>query len=326
MPRHRWEPIARPPRELVRPVGVGEPGGPTRRQAGDSLAWRRTSRGFYVPAHVDGSLPEQRVIEQSVRLPHGGAVTGWAGCRLHGAAFFDGLDRDGETRQPVPLAVGPTGRNRPDDLVHLSYHPLPPAEVTSCHGIPAAAPHRSLVDHARMQTDPREVVVGIDMMAAARVLRPDELAAYAERLRSGERDLLRWACGLASEHSRSPNETRLRLVAELDAGLPPLWVNPVVHDREGCRLGEVDLLDVEAGMVIEFDGADHRDGGQHTRDVGKETALRRVGIEVARVTGADLRRPARVVDRLSEVRKRALFEPEAWRAWTARPRRSAVRT
>jgi hypothetical protein len=274
-----------------------------------------------VPAYVDGSVPEQRILEQSVRLSAGGAVTGWAGCRIHGAAFFDGVARDGETLLPVPLAIGPAGKVRGDDAVLLSYHPL--EEPLERHGVPTAPPPRCVVDHARVQHDPREVIVALDMMAAARLLWVDELAAYAEGLRAGERDLVRWACGLASQHSRSPNETRLRLLAELDAGLPRLWVNPVVHDRNGHRIGEVDLLDVEAGMVIEYDGADHRSAGQHSYDVGKETALRRVGLEVARVTGPDLRRPGRVVRRLQEVRGRARFEAEAWRAWTATPRHPA---
>jgi hypothetical protein len=46
-----------------------------------------------VPASVDGTLPEQRILEQSMRLRSGGAVTGWASCRMHGGAFFDGLRR-----------------------------------------------------------------------------------------------------------------------------------------------------------------------------------------------------------------------------------------
>ncbi len=48
---------------------------------------------------------------------------------------------------------------------------------------------------------------------------------------------------LASEHSRSPNETRLRLIVELDAGITALHVNCPVHDRDGRLLGIADLLD-----------------------------------------------------------------------------------
>ena len=273
-----------------------------------------------MPAYVDTTVPEQRILEQAARLPEGGVVTGWAGCRVLGAAFFDGLGRDGHTPLPVPLAVGPAGRIRGDDRVVLSYHTVPPEQVVTRYGIPTAVVSRCVVDHARLQRDPREVVVALDMVTAARVMRLEELAAYAEGLRAGEHRLIQWALELASEQARSPNETRLRLVAELDAGLPRLWVNPVVHDRSGWRLGEVDLLDVEAGLVIEYDGADHRTAGQHSYDVGKEAALRRVGLEVARVTGVDLRRTAMLVDRLLGARGRARFEPAASRGWVARPR------
>jgi hypothetical protein len=62
----------------------------------------------YVPASFDAELPEQRIVEQAVRL-RGGAVTGWAALRLAGAAYFDGLAGDGRTRKPVPLAVGRGG-------------------------------------------------------------------------------------------------------------------------------------------------------------------------------------------------------------------------
>ncbi|QWZ08552.1 hypothetical protein KRR39_01370 [Nocardioides panacis] len=77
------------------PDGVS---GPTR-GAARGRAWRRSSHGLYVPASADDDLPEQRIVEQAARLPPGGAVTGWAACRLHGAAFFDGLHTDGRTQR-----------------------------------------------------------------------------------------------------------------------------------------------------------------------------------------------------------------------------------
>lgn len=92
MPRHKWDPRCPPPRNLVMPVRLDPDGitGPTHSQS-RGRRWRRTSYGFYVPATVDGSVPEQRILEQSVRLPVEGVVTGWASCRLLGATFFDGV-------------------------------------------------------------------------------------------------------------------------------------------------------------------------------------------------------------------------------------------
>lgn len=319
MPRHRWDPVAPRPRGLVRPVRAGTPGGPSRGQVADKRYWRATSRGWHVPTYVDGSVPEQRILEQSVRLSVGGAVTGWAACRLHGAAFFDGLARDGETRLPIPLALGDRGRIRGDDRVVLTYHRLPDQERVTLQGIPTVIAERAVVDHLRLVGDPREVVVAIDMLAAAAVRSREQLAAYAAGLPRAERAVMEWAIGLASEHSRSPNESRLRLVVVLDAGLPGPLVNCPVHDRAGRLLGIADLLDEEAGLAVEYDGADHRTARRHTRDVAKEAAFRRVGLEVARVTGADLLDPGLVVDRVREARSRAAFAPPARREWEARP-------
>src|SRR3954447_802486 len=76
---------------------------------------------------------------------------------------------------------------------------------------------------------------------------------------------MRAALDLASEDSRSPNETRMRLVWVLDAGLPVPAVNQPVYDLDGRLLGVADLLDVAAGVVGEYDGEDHAThNGTHT--------------------------------------------------------------
>jgi hypothetical protein len=96
--------------------------GPTRGQA-QGTRYRRTGPGWYVPGAVPDDLPEQRILEQSVRLPAGGAVTGWAALRLHRASFFDGLAGDGRTRFPVPLAVGRGSKMRGGERIVLSREP-----------------------------------------------------------------------------------------------------------------------------------------------------------------------------------------------------------
>lgn len=76
---------------------------------------------------------------------------------------------------------------------------------------------------------------------------------------------------------------------------------------------------MEAGLVGEYDGADHRGAHRHSKDVGREDLLRRHGLEVFRVTGPDLRVPGRVRDRMLEARSRAKWLAEAERAWTTTP-------
>lgn len=317
MSKHIWDPVASHPGDLVRPVPIDPSGrnGPTKRQASIGHYWRRTSRGFYVPADTRSDLPEQRIMEQSVRLPTGGAVTGWAGCRLHGAQFFDGLGRDGLTLLPVPLALGLTGRIRRDDQVELTYDAIAVADRASRHGVPTLTAVRCVVDAMRHAPGIRDAVVAADMMAAARLVSLDQIRSYAATCWLGSRAIK--ALELASEYSRSPNETRLRLVWILDAGLPTPQVNCAIRDRNGTLLGVADLIDLEAGLVVEFDGADHRSARGQTRDITKDEALRRVGLEVVRVTGLQLMRPDQVAHRLRAARQCGLFQPRDDRAWFA---------
>jgi hypothetical protein len=321
-----WDPACRPVR-LVRPVRVDPAGicGPTRNQAAGPR-WRRTTPGFYVPTETATNLPEQRILEQAMRLPAGGVVTGWAGCRLFGANFFDGLGRDGHTRLPVPLALGPRGRERRHQDVRLLYERLLPGELTQRQGVPTTTILRSTFDAIRLADDEREAVVVIDMVAAARLLSIERLAAVTgthsgwTNIEQARRAVLR-----ASEHSRSPNETRLRLVWELDARLPAPLVNCPVRDRDSGRLlGIADLLDETAGLVIEFDGADHRGAHRHTKDVDREELLRRHQLEVCRVTGLALRDQARVAVRLRAAHARAGFQRPEERTWYAVPRAESL--
>ena len=78
-------------------------------------------------------------------LGDGGAVTGWAACRLHGANFFDGLLTDGFTKLPVPLCVGPLGVLRAKAGVTVSRERLQAREATTLFGIPCTEVRRALV-------------------------------------------------------------------------------------------------------------------------------------------------------------------------------------
>jgi hypothetical protein len=173
-------------------------------------------------------------------------------------------------------------------------------------------------DAMRTSDDLREAVVALDMMAAADLVSVRRLAAYVEG-RAGWRGvpLVRRALGLSSEDSRSPGETRTRLVWLLDARLPAPLVNRSVYDLGGRLLGIAALLDPHAGLVVEYDGADHRTAARHSADVAREDRLRRHGPEVVRVTGPDLAHPARPAARLLAARSRARWDPPGARAWTA---------
>jgi hypothetical protein len=318
--RHRWDPVCVAPR-LVRPVRIDPAGrtGPTRGQARGS-GWRQTTFGFYVPAWVDARVPEQRILEQSMRLPEGGAVTGWAACRMHGAAFFDGLARDGSTPLPVPLAVGPLGHLRKLAGSTVTRDRLLECEILERHGVRCTRPGRALFDAMRTATDVREATVHMDMMAAARLVSVCQMERYVATHPGWQGvEQVRAALRLASEDSRSPNETRMRLVWVLDAALPRPLVNRPVFDLSGRLLGYPDLFDPVAGVVGEYDGAEHRRAHRHSRDVAREDHFRRAGLEYFTVTGPDLADPLMVVDRMLATRARAKWAAGADRRWTLEP-------
>ncbi|MCW2762055.1 MAG: hypothetical protein JWR85_2256 [Marmoricola sp.] len=244
-------------------------------------------------------------------------LPGWAAGRLLGANFFDGLERDGVTRLPVPLNFGAHGNGRGDEQVRICFHGLETADQAPRYGIPAVTPARATYDAIRLVDDWRESVVAIDMMAAAELVSLRMVREYADRQR-GRDHRVAWALDLATEHSRSPNETRLRLLWLLDAKLPRPLVNCPVYDRTGRCLGIADLLEAEAGLVVEFDGTEHRRAGRQTADVQKEDRLRRVGLEVTRVTGMELSDRSAVVRRLHAARCRARLLSPAERLWVPR--------
>lgn len=319
---HRWSPQVERVPPLIAPVRIDPAGkrGPTRAEATSGRYWRRTTRGYYVPVDTRSDHPEQRILEQAARLPPGTAVTGWAGCRLFGANFFDGLAPDGRTRLPVTLALGPEHNLKRTSDTTLRFAKFPATEVAHRHGIPVLSRERCTWDAAReaaaRSTGLAEIVVVFDMIQAAEVTSGHRLREYADSHPVPRR--LKRALSLSTENSRSPNESRLRVMWEIDAGLPKPLINAPIFDSHGRLLGIADLLDRTSGLVVEFDGADHRGMRRHTADVAKDEALRQVGLEVTRVTGADLLRPDVVIRRLTQARERAVATPRRQATWRAR--------
>jgi hypothetical protein len=169
----------------------------------------------------------------------------------------------------------------------------------------------------RMAGDLREATVAMDMMAAAELTSVRRMSDYcAAHARWNGVPLVRAALELANENSRSPSETRMRLVWMLDAGLPMPEVNQPVYDLGGRLLGIADILDVEAGVVGEYDGEEHRNVRRHAHDVAREDILRRHGLEVFRVTGPDMSNRHLVVERMHAARARARWLSPEQRAWT----------
>jgi hypothetical protein len=316
-----WQPRCELPDDLVRPTRLDPTGvaGPTRGQAqGDR--WRRTSHGFYVPAHVDGSRPEQRILEQAVRVADRGAVTGWASLRWRGATYFDGTSGGGRERLAVPLLRRSGARAQREVCAAISRGQLAKSERELVQGIWCTTVQRGLFDRMRFQRSVREAVVDLDMAAAAGLISIKLFEQYVAMHPAWEGVVLvREALSLASERSRSPQEVRMRLVWVVDLGLDPPLVNRPVFDLRGNLLGIPDLLDPVAGVIGEYDGAAHKARDRHRKDVAREDRFRGVGLECFRVVGGDLQDRSLVAKRMTATRERAWWRPPEQRLWTTTP-------
>jgi 8-oxo-dGTP pyrophosphatase MutT (NUDIX family) len=87
-----------------------------------------------------------------------------------------------------------------------------------------------------------------------------------------------------AEPAESPMETRLRWLL-IEAGLPRPQVQSELRNAEGRFLGRADLDYPSARLIIEYDGANHRD--RLVEDNRRQNALLNAGFKLLRFTVAD---------------------------------------
>ena len=220
----------------------------------------------------------------------------------------------------MPLLPGGVGNLGRDPRASVSREQFAPYEREVVAGLRCSTVTRAVFDELRRRGRLRPAVIAIDMAVAAGLTCVTEVAAYVAKRNSWTGvPLARKAVALASDFSRSPQESRVRLVWVLDAGLPPPLCNRAVFDLDGNLLGYPDLLDPVAGVIGEYDGADHRSNDRHRHDVAREARFRDHGLEYFTVVGSDLADVGLVVERMRRTRNRAKFLPPESRAWTLEP-------
>ncbi len=313
--RAAWE---ERPSGLVTPVPIDVAGitGPTRSQAYGSR-WRQTSPGRFVPVATSQECVFQHILEQGTRIRSHGAVTGWACLRYRGARFFDGwLHHASGASAPVPIVTGPA-LLRPDPRVALSREQLAEGERELVGGIWLTTEARALFDEVRRHGRLRDAVADIEVAVAAGLLSYTEFADYVlNRNPWTGIGLAREAVALAGFGCWSRPEAKMALIWMLDAELERPLCNAPIFDLGGRLIAVVDLFDPIAGCAGEYQGADHKDGARHRKDVAREQAMRDVGIECFEVVGGDLSDVDLVVKRMYAARARSLFRPPGGRLWT----------
>ena len=258
-------------------------------------------------------------MEAAAVLPadHGG-VTGWAGLRWTGGVWFEGTGVGGKDRSVV-LATG-GDHIRPQPGIALSHERLDPRDLIVVDGLRLTTPARSAWFEMRHARDPREAAVILSMAAYSDLVSIDELAAFAALHRGWTgAPRCREGIALADENVWSPKELEVAHVWELDAGFPRLLCNAPLFDLRERFIATPDLIDLEAGLAIDYNGEHHAGLTTRMRDTGRDEAFRRHGIETMTVLGPHLSNSPALVMRMQEARGRCRFEAESTRTWTAVP-------
>ena len=257
-------------------------------------------------------------------------VGGWAAAWLHLAAgarplgvvrpelaaFFTGLAADGSLK-PLLLCAPPEARIAARAGVRVFRSAVPESERSERAGFPVTSPTRTAFDLARL-CGWEDAVASLDLMRAGLGLDLDALQQL-NRDRSGWRGVIqgRRAIQASEPGVESPQETRLRL-AWAAIGLPRPQCNVGVGTRGGDFVARVDLMDVCAGVVGEYDGAGHASAAARRSDSVRQERLEDLGLVVLRATADDLRTGA---DRLAWCRRllaayrRAAERPLSVRRW-----------
>lgn len=286
---------APPPDRSLRPLttAAARTAGITKRELAGP-AFVTLGRGVHAPSGVDPVDPLVRILAAVEVLPRDVVIGGWAALYLLGVRDVDGrTGPGGRALLPVLVHIGPVGRVRRRAGIDLDRSTLLAEDVTTVHGISVTTAARSCVE-IMCRLGVEEGVVAGDATGRFEVGQPEEITAYVES-HPGLRGipLARVAAPLVDKRSKSGPESRMRVVWVLEAGLPLPLVNRRLVDEAGFVLGEPDLLDEEAGLVGEYDGAQHRTLAQHTADNAREEDFENSNLVVVRATAIDLwpRRP-----------------------------------
>jgi very-short-patch-repair endonuclease len=153
------------------------------------------------------------------------------------------------------------------------------------HGQRATSVVRTLADLGR-RLPLVEAVAALDMALHKRLLRSDDLCAWAwaHQAYPGMRRL-RQAIELAEPATESVMETKLRLLLVM-ARLPRPQAQVSLHDRAGRFVGRPDFYYPLARLAVEYDGAHHREN--LTGDNRRQNRLVDAGYRLLRFTAADV--------------------------------------
>lgn len=222
----------------------------------------------------------------AVRLKPGQFFSHETAAALHGLPLPQHLEEDPTVHVAAVL---------PADAPHsrgMRGHRLTAATVSEVDGLPVADVLETFC-HLGGSLDLEDLVVVADVLMNRTELEEDEARAVltariAMIRRRGAAKLVK-AVHLCRRGSRSPAETRVRLILAA-AGLPLAELNaPIEHSRTGRYLGSPDFVWRRQRVLLEYEGDGHRVSKEQFRyDIVRYDDLAADGWRVLRATADDL--------------------------------------
>ena len=204
--------------------------------------------------------------------------------------------------------------------MHVTAETLDAGDLEVVDGLPVTSLIWALAWELRHASSARIAIAIADMAAYSDLVSHSELTSWsAAMLPQTGVDKVRAAVDLMDENSWSWQETALRLVWMLDAGLGRPLCNAAVFDRFGRHLATCDLFDPEAALAIEYDGHVHDRPERRAKDEQRRRTLAAHGITLVTVVDANMQDRYALAERLWDVREQARRDAASERAWTIEP-------
>lgn len=274
--------------------------------------------GVHRPAGISADQPALRVADAIGLMTTGCILTGWAARWIQGQAYCDGV-RHG-TDLPVSILCGPGSRVRPRTGIRPRERLWLPGEVVDLGDVVATTMAHGTYDDMLDAPNQIEAHVAVEMATSTVIEQPrtrlDSVqGVFDAHVKTRGRRQARWALAHATTRSASPWETRTRVLASEALGVDDWLVNVPTFDAFEKLLGIADLIDPDSGLVIESDGADHRNIAMHNNDNVREEGFENHGSAVVRIGSAQHRRAERptTIQRIRQGRELAYaMGPSTW--------------
>ncbi|GAB3305098.1 hypothetical protein EK0264_04460 [Epidermidibacterium keratini] len=264
----------------------------------------QVAHGLFCPPELAAD-PQALARALMERCPVDAVLGGWAAAYVHGARDA-GPTMVTRTPQRVLVYYGRHEHKRPPGFT-VRRSDLSVSETIQLGGLLLTSGPRTAYDMARFADSLPQAVGILDCFCSELNTEPVELAAISELLATHPRyrgnPTVRAAIDLASSRARSFAESTVRARWTIDAGVPAdsLLVNATLRFA-GAEF-ELDLVDLSAGLVIEYDGPHHASSDQRSRDAAKDFAATALGLARTRLNARELRLTRAGFERLAADRR-----------------------